>query len=383
MHKLLTNRLIETVKPGLKRLEIRDASFAGFSLRVTENGRKTFGYAYRWGLEQRRERLGTYPATTLARARDKAVAIQRLVEEGIDPTAKRRATIVTVEDAVADFIRSYAKPRNKSWREAERTLTRELTGAYATRDIRSITRADVLEIVDAASARGALYQANRIQAHVRKFFNWCAQRGIVEANPILGISMPSRERARDRVLTDDEIGRIVRAARAEPFPFGPYVLLLLATAARRGELAAACWSHIDRDAAMWEIPAHLSKNGKPNLVPLSPFALLVLDALPRLEGCNLIFSTNRRTPISGFTKMLQRLSTLSDTSGWRLHDLRRTAATGMARAGIDPHVVEKVLNHTSSATLSAVAFVYNKYGFSKEKRVALDGWGSFLDEIAC
>lgn len=145
MHKLLTNRLVETVKPGLKRLEIRDASFAGFSLRVTENGRKTFGYAYRWGLEQRRERLGTYPATTLARAREKAVAIQRLVEEGIDPTAKRRATIVTVEDAVADFIRIYAKPRNKSWQEAERTLTRELTSAYATRDIRSITRADILE----------------------------------------------------------------------------------------------------------------------------------------------------------------------------------------------------------------------------------------------
>ncbi len=278
MHKLLTNRLIETIKPGLKRLEIRDASFAGFSLRVTESGRKTFGYAYRWGLEQRRERLGTYPATTLARAREKAVAIQRLVEEGIDPTAKRRAVIVTVEEAVADFVRSYAKPRNKSWQEAERILSRELTRAYGPRDVRSITRADLLDVVDAASARGALYQANRIHAHVRKFFNWCAQRGIVDANPLLGIAMPSRERARDRVLADDEIVRIARTARAEPFPFGPYVLLLLVTAQRRGELAEMRWSQIDRDAAVWEIPAHLSKNGKPNLVPLSRFAMSVLNA---------------------------------------------------------------------------------------------------------
>lgn len=381
MRRVITNRLLETVKSTAKRDEIRDATFAGFSVRVTANGRKTFVYNYRWGLEQRRETLGTYPATSLARAREKAVAIQRLVEEGVDPTAKRRATIVTVEDAVADFIRSYAKPRNKSWQEADRTLTRELTSAYGPRDVRSSTRADLLDIVDAASARGALYQANRIHAHVRKFFNWCAQRGIVDANPLLGIAMPSRERSRDRVLADEEIVRIVRGARAEPFPFGPYVLLLLATAQRRGEMAAMRWSQIDRDAATWEIPAHLSKNGKPNLVPLSPFAMSVLDALPRFEGCDLVFSTNRRTPISGFTKMLQRLSAASDTSGWRLHDLRRTAASGMARAGVAPHIVEKVLNHVSG-TLSSIALVYNRYGYTDEKRVALDGWGSFLDGVA-
>jgi hypothetical protein len=198
MRKVITNRLLETVKSTAKRDEIRDATFAGFGVRITANGRKTFVYNYRWGLKQRRETLGTYPATSLVRAREKAVAIQRLVEEGVDPTAKRRATIVMVEEAVADFIRSYAKPRNKSWQEADRTLTRELTSVYGQRDVRSITRADLLDIVDAASARGALYQANRIHAHVRKFFNWCAQRGIVDANPLLGIAMPSRERARDR-----------------------------------------------------------------------------------------------------------------------------------------------------------------------------------------
>lgn len=302
------------------------------------------------------------------------------MEEGVDPTAKRRATIVTVEDAVADFIRSYAKPRNKSWQEVDRILSRELTSTYGPRDVRSITRADLLDIVDAATARGALYQANRIHAHIRKFFNWSAQRGIVDANPLLGIAMPSRERSRDRVLTNDEIARIVRAARAEPFPFGPYVLLLLATAQRRGEMAAMCFSQIDRDTATWEIPAHLSKNGKPNLVPLSPFAMSVLDALPRFEGCDLAFSTNRRTPISGFTKMLQRLSAASDTSGWRLHDLRRTAASGMAGAGVDPHVVEKVLNHVTGS-LSSVALAYNRYGYTKEKRVALDGWGAFLEGL--
>lgn len=196
----------------------------------------------------------------------------RLVDDGVDPQAKRRQTGVDVQEAVADFIRSYAKPRNKSWREAERILMQELVVPYGPRDIRSITKSDILYVVDEATERGALYQANRIQAHTRKFLNWCAQRGIIETNPIFGVATPGRERARDRVLADDEIARIVKVTNAEPFPFGPFVLLLLATAQRRGELAGMRWSQIDHDAAIWEIPASIAKNGKPNTVPLSPLA---------------------------------------------------------------------------------------------------------------
>ncbi|NIJ07618.1 hypothetical protein FHS31_001214 [Sphingomonas vulcanisoli] len=289
MRKVITNRLLETVKPTAKRQDIRDTSFPGFSVRVTSSGRKTFYLAYRWGLEQRHPALGVYPIVSLAKAREKAVEILRLVDDGVDPQARRRRAVTDVQAAVADFIRSYAKPRNKSWREAERILMRELVVPYGPRDVRSITKADILDVVDEASERGALYQANRIHAHTRKFLNWCAQRGIIEANPILGIAAPSRERARDRVLSEDEIARIVKAATAEPFPFGPFVLMLLATAQRRGELAEMRWSQIDRDAALWEIPAHLAKNGKPNTVPLSPFALRALDAVPRFENCDLVF----------------------------------------------------------------------------------------------
>lgn len=380
MRRVLSNRFLETVKAGTKRLDIRDASFPGFGVRITTRGRKTFVYNYRWGLEQRREVLGTFPATPLAKAREKALDILRLIEEGIDPTQQRRRSITSVEEAVADFIRSYAKPRNKSWREAERILNRELVTVLGQRDIRSITKADILGIVDAASERGALYQANRIHAHTRKFLNWSAQRGLIDANPILGISAPSRERARDRVLSDDEIARIVKASKAEPFPFGPFVLFLLATAQRRGEVAEMRWSHIDREAAIWEIPAEFSKNGKANTVPLTPFALRVLDMVPVFDGCDLVFSTNRRTPVSGFSKMLRRISEASGTSDWRLHDLRRTAASGMARADVPPHVVEKVLNHVSG-TISGVALIYNRYGYIDEKRTALEKWGSFLDGL--
>lgn len=380
MRRVLTNRFLETVKPGPKRDEIRDATFPGFGFRITKSGRKTFVYNYRWGLEQRRETLGTFPATSLLRAREKAVAVQRLVEEGIDPATPRRHTIISVGEAVADFIRSYAKPRNKSWREAEKILIRELVGRYGQRDIRSIAKIEVLEMYDAAKERGAIYQANRIHAHTRKFLNWCFQRGIIDVNPILGVTAPSRERARDRVLTDQEITRIVTAARAEAFPFGPFVLLLLATAQRRGELAEMRWSQIDRDNATWEIPAHMAKNGKPNVVPMSAFAMRVLDSVPRFEDCDLVFSTNRRTSVSGFSKMLKRISEGSETSDWRLHDLRRTAASRLAQAGVKPHIIEKVLNHVSG-TISGVALVYNRYGYVDEKRAALEPWGEWLEKL--
>lgn len=380
MRKALSNRLLETVKAGEKRIDIRDATFPGFGVRITPTGTKTFYVSYRWGLEQRHPALGTYPITTLAKAREKAIGILRLVDEGIDPEATRRQAIVTVEGAVDAFVCNYAMPRNRSWQAPKRILMRELVGPYGSRDIRSITRADILEVVDAASARGALYQANRIHAHTRKFLGWCASRGLIDANPLLGIAMPSRERARDRVLTDDEIKRIVAVGKAEPFPFGPFVLLLLATAQRRGELAALRWSQIDRDTATWEIPGTIAKNGKPNVVPLSAFAVRILDTVPRFDGCDLVFTTNRRTPVSGFSKMLKRISEAADVSAWRLHDLRRTAATGMARSGVAPHVIEKVLNHLTGS-LSSIALVYNKYGFTKEKRAALDEWGSFLDGL--
>ena len=380
MRRVLSNKFLETVKAGVKRVDIRDTSFPGFGVRITTRGKKTFVYNYRWGIEQRRQVLGTFPATTLAKAREKAMDIQRLLEDGIDPTQQRQRLITSVEEAIMTFIRSYAQPRNKSWREAERILTRELVSVLGGRDIRLITKADILGIVDAASERGALYQANRIQAHTRKFLSWCAQRGLIDTNPILGISAPTRERARDRVLSDDEVARVIRSAKAEPFPFGPFVLLLLATAQRRGELAEMRWSHIDRATGIWEIPAEFSKNGRANTVPLSPFAMRVLDTVPMFDASDLVFSTNRRTPVSGFSKMLRRISEASETSGWRVHDLRRTAASGMAREGVAPHVVEKVLNHVSG-TIGGVALVYNRYGYTDEKRAALEKWGSFLSEF--
>jgi integrase len=127
------------------------------------------------------------------------------------------------------------------------------------------------------------------------------------------------------------------------------------------------------------IPAERAKNGKPHVVPLSTYAQSVLADVPRFLDCDYVFTTTHRSPISGFSKMVRRLSDGSGTSDWRLHDLRRTAASGLARAGTPQHVIEKVLNHISG-TISGVAAVYNRYAYDAEKHGALEQWRAFLEQ---
>lgn len=234
MRKALSNKTVEALKPQGRRYDIWDTLCPGFGVRVSPSGTKSFCVKYRYGTGQRRLSLGSFPRMPLAAARAKAMDTLRQVDEGIDPAGRRRQPGLLVEAVVQDFIRQYAKQRNRSWRGTQSLLERELVGRFGQCDIRAIMRANVLEILDDAVDRGAGYQANRILATVRKLFNWCLERGIIEVNPAAGIKAPTKEQSRERVIADDELKHVVATARATPYPFGPYVLLLLATAQRRG-----------------------------------------------------------------------------------------------------------------------------------------------------
>lgn len=380
MQKALTAKTVEALKAGTQRYEVHDLYCPGMTVRVSPSGSKTFTVKFRYGLHQKRMKLGVFPRISLGTAREKAIDILRQLDEGIDPTRSRRTADKKVETVCREFIRLHAQKRNKSWREAERILDRELIGAFGQRDIREIKRFDVLEIMDAAIDRGSNYQANRILSHVRKLLNWCLERGIIETNPIIGLKAPTREVSRDRFLDDAEIGRLLRACQNDVYPFRQFVPLLLATAQRRGELAEMRWGEIDFNTNTWVVPAERSKNGKPNAVPLSAYATGILSEVPKFLDSDYVFTTTRRSPVGGFSKMLKRLSERSATSGWRLHDLRRTAASGMARSSVPPYVVEKILNHVSGS-FAGVAGIYNRYGYDTEKREALEKWGDFLSEM--
>jgi len=221
-------------------------------------------------------------------------------------------------------------------------------------------------------------QANRLRAFLHHFFRWAAARGYVEANPASGIPRPVREKARDRVLSLEEIAAIWRASGELGPVWCPLVGLLVLTAQRRGELASARWSEISAEA--YAIPASRTKTGAAHIVHLSAPALAELEHL-RAEtgGGSLVFTHNGTSPVQGFSRIKRRLDELSGVPDWRFHDLRTAFASHMAEAGESEGVVDRVLNHAASASrVSAVARVYQRSALLPQRARCLDRWGAMV-----
>jgi integrase len=227
--------------------------------------------------------------------------------------------------------------------------------------------------------------------------NWAVERGIIANSPVEKIKPQGVETARDRVLSDDEMRVAWRAFGSVGWPFGDIAKLLLLTGARRDEIAESRWSEIDLVAKTWTIAKERSKNGVAHEIPLSDVALQIIAGLPRVgeKKDGPVFTTTGTTPVSGFSRAkatidkaiveaLKERATdhaqMRPLAGWVFHDMRRTAASGMAGLGIAPHVVEAVLNHRSG-TIKGVAAVYNRYSYAAEKREALDKWAARVTVI--
>jgi len=155
-------------------------------------------------------------------------------------------------------------------------------------------------------------------------------------------------------------------------PFGGIVQLLAMTGQRREEVAQLSWNELDLDAEVWTLPGHRTKNGKAHTVHLSAPARDVLTGSPRLGS--FVFTSTGRASFQGCSPYKRELDAMCGVPGWRLHDLRRTMVSGMAKLGVAPHVADRILNH-ASGTISGVAAVYQRHEFLAERKAALDLWG--------
>ena len=376
MRKKLTSRTIETLAtPFTRRKEVWDELLPGFGIRVSASGRKTFFAMGRVSGRQVRCTIGTYPTVTLAEAREAARCVLRDMQLGKYAVEVAVEKPVTLGELIPEFIAKYAKPKNRGWRESERILQR--FNALHARPLATIKRADVVAVLDKIIEGGAPVRANRSLAALKKLFAWAMDRGLIDVHPIAGLKAPSREQSRDRILTDQEVVKFWRATFEVGPIFGPFYRLLVLTGQRRGEVATMRWSQIDWERRVWTIPAEIAKNGRVHEVPFGSIFSDELQEIPRLSGSAYVFSTTGGTPISGFGRTKARLDAIMGIDDWRVHDLRRTVASGMARQGVSPHVIEKLLNHVSG-TISGVAAVYNRHGYEAEKREALERWEKVL-----
>lgn len=387
----LTAATVDKIQPTEKRQEIPDALCIGLYFIVQPTGKKGWQVRYRHSGTHRRMTLGAYPVLSLADARQRARDALAAASDGRDPAEEVRAAKAPKpeddRDKIKVLIGQYDKRHLSSLKSGavvRRELDRFVVAKWGERDIHTITKRDVIDLLDDIADSGRVVTANRIRAYLNKFLNWAVERDIIPMSPATGVKPVAKEASRDRVLSDDEIRWFWAACEAEGFPFGPLGKVLLLTGQRLNEAAQISDAEISGD--LWHLSASRTKNARAHDVPLPDAVQAVLGAVERIAGKpGFIFTTTGTTPVSGFYKARASLAEAMEKAAaeeqgqpveiprWTFHDLRRTAATGMARIGTPVRVTEAVLNHVSG-TGGGIVAVYQRHDYAAEKRQALEAW---------
>lgn len=415
----LTDSAVQRLKaPSGARIDYFDSALPGLALRVTgpignRPERRTWTFFFRYGGKQRRLTFEPgYPALTLAEARQKVNEAKLQLQAGRDPAAEKEAAKKqakaaaerkpdTIANVVEEFIRRHLEGKKRAPRyieETRRNFRNHVLPRWAGRDIKTITRRDVIELLDAIMDEGGLgagnggkrkrggpIAANRTLAAITALFNWALSRDIIQATPATRVRKPGEETRRERVLTADELRAIWPQTEALGFPVGSFFQFAMLVGQRREEVAAMRWADLDLNERAWTIPAQSTKSGRGHVVPLAPIAIDILSKLPRLGPY--VFTVTGERPISGYSAAKRRLDKairaaraeggLGDIAGWAIHDIRRTVATEMGRLGVPRLVVGRVLNHSDRS----VTGIYDRHAYGPEKRHALEAWAQCLGNL--
>ena len=398
--KVLTTRFVDAAKPrhnsagDAVRAEYPDAACPGLHLVVQPTGTRSWAFRFRRRTDRKNVKLTLGKAgdggLSLAAARHAAAAHRHRLEQGavlVTPvTAVTPQSVRTgdkVETAVASFLELHVRRKNRisTARVTENIFNRIIVPAWRNRTIDSIRRRDIIDLVEDVAASGRGYHANRTCAVLSKFFAWLVARDALTFSPVTGVERPHKEKTRSRVLTDDEL-RVLWLACGHEGASGEAIRLMTLTGARRGEVGEMSRREVDQDHQLWNLPAERTKNGRPHTIPLSTQAWTLIEARPRFADCNFVFSADGKRAVNNWDEVKHRISAKAGVtaSSWRLHDLRRTCASGMQRLGVLVPVIEKALNHTSG-TFRGIVGVYQTHDYADEVRVALQRWADRVEEI--
>jgi integrase len=435
--KVLTDAAARRLKPQRERRTVPDGAMPGLNLIIQSSGHKSFQMRFRglgkitlgpfdaYGHELAGEPAIGMPLTVAA-ARQLAAWIHRERALGRNPIADHRArehrrrAEQEQEQAASNsfaasariFIDEHARPKTRRWHETAKLLGLRwedlepipggLAQRWADKPVHEIDSHDIWSSVDEARRIGVpgivartpgLSEARprALFAALSAMFGWLHRHRKIEQNPCTGMHRPSAPKARERVLTPDELRWFWRACDAVGEPFGMVFKLLLLLGQRLNEVAGMSRDELSADGTTWSLPGSRTKNGRPHQVPLPKLAREIIASVKENPG-NLIFSTTGATPPSGWSRAKHRLddtmlavARMERRDGatippFKLHDARRTAITGMSELGVPPHVVEKVANHVSGHQ-AGVAGVYNKSELMPERREALERWSRHLAGI--
>lgn len=375
--------------PPTNRKDVYDAEVPGLVLRLSSSGTKSWSFTYRSCGQPRRLSLGAHPGVSLKLARERAREARGAVQRGEDPVAdkktdKRDKQLNGFKVCARDFVTKYAKQHQRTWAETERIMEKIIIPAWGDKPVKDIRRRDVVELLDKVAVKTP-YQANRVRAYLSRMFKWLIEREVLEVSPVIGVTPRIKPQARSRILTDAELAALWKSSVTVGSPFGAAVRFLMVTGVRRDEASFLRWDELD--GAWAAMPASRMKAGRDFRAPLSPTALAILEEMPRFEKCPYVFTTNARTPISGWSKTKNKLTKfMAEELGepipdWRLHDLRRTLASGLAMLGYRAEVIKRVLGHAAS-TNDVTAVHYNWHNYDAEAMEAVQAWSNHLAKLS-
>jgi integrase len=378
MKKHLTDASVARFRtPACGQHEIFDLGYAGLCLRLGYGGAKSFVLFYRFGGKLRRTTLGRWPEVSLADARMAWRKTREAIAKGEDPeTRNGKSSAMAFEMVVEEWLRrDQSQNRASSLSQVSRSVEADLLPRWRGKRVDAITKRDVIELLDSISDRGAPAMARRTSAHINRFFQWCLERDVLQSNPMIGLSRPANGKSRERVLSSEEIAKIWHAS-PDIGIFGSIIRLLLLTGMRREEATQLRWPEINGDIIT--LQGNRTKTGVTHIVPLSVPAKALLDDVPHIAGSDFVFTTQGEKPISGWSYAKAKLDTSSGVTDWRIHDIRRSVATGLQRLGISLQVVEACLGHTSGSR-GGIVKVYQVHDYASEKREALAAWGRVVE----
>jgi integrase len=369
----LTVASIEGLKlhTGVADKIIFDDDVPGFGIRVRASGARTWIYQYKIGGKTRRLVLGQVTAIKPARAREIAGELHAKVRLGGDPASEKRQNVQRTQNTfgtLAERFLDQYKRRPRTKYEVERHLQKYAAPLHPA-PVDAITLRDVAGLLAKIDKASGPVTANRVRATLSTVFSWAMREGLAPTNPIANTNK-REEKSRERVLSNDELKRIWDSAGDDAY--GTIVKLLILTGQRRSEISGLSWPEIDFSTGVINLPGDRTKNKRPHVVPLSPAARTLLMKLPRSGDAVFEFTA--------WAYQKDLLDKRSDVRDWVVHDLRRSVATGMADIGIQPHIIEAVLNHISGHR-GGVAGIYNRANYAAEKTAALARWDEHVASI--
>jgi integrase len=361
-----------------------DDNTTGFGIRVRAGGSRTWIYRYRIGSKQRSVILGSAKSVPLRLAQKNAGELEAKVRLGQDPALDRQNARLEADNTFGVLANQYLEARKSKWRpKTYYEYKRQLLG-YAKPlhrlPITAVSQRNVANLLNGIAKDAGDVTANRVRASLSGLFGWVIKEGIrLPEGNVASYTNKRDEKSRDRVLSDAELKAIWRACGDNGF--AAIVKLLILTGQRKSEIGSLRWDELHDEQII--LPAQRTKNRRVHVVPLSDAAKAILNAF-RADGRTHAFG-RYDTGFQGWNIAKQELDARIAGRGkplahWTVHDLRRTVATRMAELGVQPHIVEAVLNHVSGHK-GGIAGIYNRATYDKEKREALILWAEHVTAL--